>query len=127
MVGKLFTVEDVVIGGLFVISLLLESMQDKDLLWGLEAKDNILGRQFGFGAIVRSDRVSQQWTCDKSSPIVKEFVSVDVELGGKKRYLTEPAVAVILELVRKICAGMMLSYQKNFCSTFGEHWKRIEW
>jgi hypothetical protein len=100
---------------------------------------------------VRSDRVSQQWTCDKSSPIVKEFVSVDVELGGKKRYLTEPAVAVILELVRKvhlwnhfctacccdyqltkiqwwkICAGMMLSYQKNFCSTFGEHWKRIEW
>jgi DNA polymerase phi len=46
--------------------------------------------------------VSRQWTRDKSSPIVKEFVSVVVELGGKKRYLTEPAVAVILDLVRKV-------------------------
>lgn len=44
----------------------------------------------------------RQWSRDKSSPIVKEFVSVVVELGGKKRYLTEPAVAVILDLVRKV-------------------------
>lgn len=61
-----------------------------------------MGRLFGFGAIERSGRVSRQWTRDKSSPIVKEFVSVVVELGGKKRYLTEPAVAVILDLVRKV-------------------------
>ena len=51
---------------------------------------------------MRSGRVSRQWTRDKSSHIVKEFVSVVVELGGKKRYLTEPAVAVILDLVRKV-------------------------
>lgn len=61
-----------------------------------------MGRLFGFGAIVRSGRVSRQWTRDKSSPIVKEFVSLVVELGGKKRYLMEPAVAVILDLVRKV-------------------------
>lgn len=51
---------------------------------------------------MRSGRVSRQWTRDKSSPIVKEFVSLVVELGGKKRYLTEPVVAVILDLVRKV-------------------------
>lgn len=61
-----------------------------------------MGRLFGFGAIERSGRVPRQWSRDKSSPIVKEFVSVVVELGGKKRYLTEPAVAVILDLVRKV-------------------------
>jgi DNA polymerase phi len=61
-----------------------------------------LGRLFGFGAIVRSGRVSRQWTRDKSSPIVKDFVNEVVELSTKKRYLTEPAVAVILDLVRKV-------------------------
>lgn len=61
-----------------------------------------MGRLFGFGAIVRSGRVSRQWTRDKTSSIVKDFVSEIVELGSKKRYLTEPAVAVILDLVRKV-------------------------
>jgi DNA polymerase phi len=77
-----------------------------------------LGRLFGFGAIARSGRVSRQWTRDKSSPIVKDFVSEVVELSSKKRYLTEPAVAVILDLVRKVCLSstrqkchdMLLSY-----------------
>lgn len=69
---------------------------------GPEAKDNLLGRLFGFGAIVRSGRVSRQWTRDKSSPIVRDFVSEVIELGNKKRYLTEPAVAVILDLTRKL-------------------------
>jgi len=70
---------------------------------GPEAKDNLLGRLFGFGAIARSGRVSRQWTRDKSSPIVKDFVSEVVDLSSKKRYLTEPAVAVILDLVSKVC------------------------
>jgi DNA polymerase phi len=61
-----------------------------------------LGRLFGFGSLVRSGRISRQWTRDKSSPIVKDFVSEVVKLGSKKRYLTEPAVAVILDLVKKV-------------------------
>ena len=62
-----------------------------------------MGLLFGFGAIARSGRVSRQWTRDKSSPIVKDFVSEVVDLSSKKRYLTEPAVAVILDLVSKVC------------------------
>ncbi|WVZ77983.1 hypothetical protein U9M48_025769 [Paspalum notatum var. saurae] len=76
---------------------------------GPEAKDNLLGRLFGFGAIVRSGRVSRQWTRDKSSSIVKDFVNEVVELGMKKRYLTEPAVAVILDLTRKLPDEAILS------------------
>ncbi|OEL18924.1 hypothetical protein BAE44_0020058 [Dichanthelium oligosanthes] len=76
---------------------------------GPEAKDNLLGRLFGFGAIARSGRVSRQWTRDKSSPIVKDFVSEVVELSSKKRYLPEPAVAVILDLVRKLPDEAILS------------------
>lgn len=51
---------------------------------------------------MRSGRVSRQWTRDKSSFIIKDFVTEVVELGSKKRYLTEPAVAVVLDLVRKV-------------------------
>ncbi|GJN18938.1 hypothetical protein PR202_gb06150 [Eleusine coracana subsp. coracana] len=69
---------------------------------GPEAKDNLLGRLFGFGSLVRSGQISRQWSRDKSSPVVKDFVSEVVKLGSKKRYLAEPAVAVILDLVRKL-------------------------
>lgn len=64
-----------------------------------------MGRLFGFGSLARSGRVSGQWTRDKCSPIVKDFVSKVVKLGSKKRYLTEPAVAVILDLASKVHAS----------------------
>uniref|UniRef100_A0ACD5TCC4 Uncharacterized protein n=2 Tax=Avena sativa TaxID=4498 RepID=A0ACD5TCC4_AVESA len=69
---------------------------------GPEAKDNLLGRLFGFGSLARSGRVSGQWTQDKSSPILKDFVTEVVQLGNKKRYLTEPAAALILDFARKL-------------------------
>ncbi|KAG8058062.1 hypothetical protein GUJ93_ZPchr0002g25819 [Zizania palustris] len=76
---------------------------------GPEAKDNLLGRLFGYGSIVRSGRVSGQWSSEEGSSIVKDFVNEVVKLGSKKRYLTEPAVAVILDLVRKLPEEAILS------------------
>ncbi|XP_006646852.2 uncharacterized protein LOC102702348 [Oryza brachyantha] len=76
---------------------------------GPEAKDNLLGRLFGFGSIVRSGRLSGQWAHEKGSPIVKDFVNEVVKLGSTKRYLTEPAVAVILDLAGKLPEKAILS------------------
>lgn len=76
---------------------------------GPEAKDNLLGRLFAFGSLARSGRVSGQWTHDKCSPIVKDFISEVVQLGNKKRYLTEPAVALILDFTRKLPDQAVLS------------------
>jgi DNA polymerase phi len=64
-----------------------------------------LGRLFGYGSIVRSGRVSGQWAHEEGSPIVKDFVDEVIKLGSKKRYLTEPAVAVILDLAGKVRAS----------------------
>lgn len=61
-----------------------------------------MGRLFGFGSLARSGRVLGQWKRDKSSPILRDFVTEVVQLGNKKRYLTEPAVALILDLTRKV-------------------------
>ncbi|XP_062218145.1 uncharacterized protein LOC133918324 [Phragmites australis] len=85
-----------------IMKLIPNLLEYSSSMKGPEAKDNLLGCLFGFGSLVRSGRVSRQWTRDKSSPIVKDFVSEVVKLGSKKRYLTEPAVAVILDLVRKL-------------------------
>lgn len=76
---------------------------------GPEAKDNLLGRLFGFGSLARSGRVSGQWAQDKSSPVLKDFVTEVVQLGNKKRYLTEPAAALILDLARKLPDEAILS------------------
>ncbi|XP_062224134.1 uncharacterized protein LOC133922706 [Phragmites australis] len=92
-----------------VMKLIPNLLEYSSSMKGPEAKDNILGRLFGFGALARSGRVSRQWTRDKSSSIVKDFVSEVVNLGRKKRYLAEPAVAVILDLVRKLPDEAILS------------------
>lgn len=68
-----------------------------------EAKDSLLGRLFAFGALARSGRLTHEWSVDKSSPHIKEFVSVLISLANKKRYLQEPAVSIILDLVEKVC------------------------
>ncbi|TVU33504.1 hypothetical protein EJB05_25327 [Eragrostis curvula] len=85
-----------------IMKLIPNLLEYSSSMKGPEAKDNLLGRLFGFGSLVRSGRISRQWTRDRSSPIVKDFVSEVVKLGNKKRYLAEPAVAVILDLVRKL-------------------------
>ena len=67
-----------------------------------EVKDCLLGRLFAYGALVRSGRLTQEWISDQNTPLIKEFISALLFLASKKRYLQEPAVAVILDLVEKV-------------------------
>ncbi|KAJ3683162.1 hypothetical protein LUZ60_013389 [Juncus effusus] len=71
-------------------------------LRGQEAKDNLLGRLFAYGSIARSGRISEEYKLNKDSNIIKDFVGTVTSLAGKKRYLTEPAVSIILDLSNKL-------------------------
>jgi len=68
-----------------------------------EAKDCLLGRLFAYGALARSGRLTKEWNIDKNTPYIKEFITVLISLANKKRYLQEPAVSIILDLVEKVC------------------------
>lgn len=61
-----------------------------------EIKDCLLGRLFAYGALARSGRLIQE------SEYIKEFTGAVITLATKKRYLQEPAVIVILQLVEKV-------------------------
>lgn len=67
-----------------------------------EVRDCLLGRLFAYGALARSGRLTKEWISDKNKPYIKEFTSVLISLAAKKRYLQEPAVSIILELVEKV-------------------------
>ncbi|KAK9110951.1 hypothetical protein Scep_018470 [Stephania cephalantha] len=68
----------------------------------VEVRDCLLGRLFAYGAIARSGRMTHEWVSDERTPYVKEFTSLLISLSTKKRYLREPAVAVVLEMVEKL-------------------------
>lgn len=68
-----------------------------------EARDCLLGRLFAYGALVHSGRLTEECSSDKNSSHVKEITSVLISLAAKKRYLQEPAVLIIVELVEKVC------------------------
>ena len=65
-------------------------------------RDCLLGRLFAYGAIARSGRLTEEWVYDQKSPSIKEFTGSLISLAAKKRYLQEPAVSVILDLVEKV-------------------------
>lgn len=67
-----------------------------------EVRDCLLGRLFAYGALARSGRLTDESMSDNSSLHIKEFTSSLISLASKKRYLQEPAVAVLLELVDKV-------------------------
>ncbi|KAI4342304.1 hypothetical protein MLD38_026944 [Melastoma candidum] len=69
---------------------------------GQEVRDCLLGQLFAYGALARSGRLAKEWASDKSTPHVKEFTSQLITLSAKKRYLQEPAVHVLLDLVDKL-------------------------
>ena len=66
-----------------------------------EARDCLLGRLFAYGALARSGRITEDFS-NKNTPYIKEFTSSLISLAAKKRYLQEPAVLVMLELVEKV-------------------------
>ncbi|KAJ4786518.1 DNA polymerase V [Rhynchospora pubera] len=85
-----------------LMKFIVEELEVSSGMKGQEAKDNLLGRLFAYASIARSSRISEQWMSDKNSSIVKDFVAEVTSLVAKKRYLSEPAVSVILDLVNKL-------------------------
>ncbi|XP_052191832.1 uncharacterized protein LOC127801057 isoform X2 [Diospyros lotus] len=77
---------------------------------GQEVRDCLLGCLFAYGAIARSGRLTEEWVSDKNSPSVKEFTSSLISLAAKKRYLQEPAMSVILDLVEKLPVEALLNH-----------------
>lgn len=88
-----------------------------------EARDCLLGRLFAYGALVHSGRLTEECSSDKNISHVKEITSVLISLAAKKRYLQEPAVSIILELIEKVYRlfndilflGILLVFQINRC------------
>ncbi|GKV26598.1 hypothetical protein SLEP1_g35867 [Rubroshorea leprosula] len=68
-----------------------ESVQDKILHWGQEARDCLLGCLFEYGALAQSDRLTEEWAADKSTAM-EEWAADWVRNDDVKR------VAVIVTL-----------------------------
>ncbi|PON32578.1 DNA polymerase V [Parasponia andersonii] len=69
---------------------------------GQEARESLLGRLFAYGSLARSGRLAEEWMSNRNTPYIKEFISLIISLAVKKRYLQEPAVSVILDLIEKL-------------------------
>ncbi|KAL9689369.1 hypothetical protein QQ045_009754 [Rhodiola kirilowii] len=94
------SVNSVDIGAL--LKLIVSLLEVTSSMKGQEARDCYLGRLFAYGAIAGSGRLVQELNSNNETPYIKEFVSTVVSLAGKKQYLQEPSVKVILELVEKL-------------------------
>ena len=67
-----------------------------------DIRDCLLGQLFAYGALARSGRLVEVWISDHNTLFIKEFTNALISLASKKRYLQEPAVAIILEMVEKV-------------------------
>nr|CAD1824327.1 unnamed protein product [Ananas comosus var. bracteatus] len=85
-----------------LMKLIVEMLEVSSSMKRQDAKDNLLGRLFAYGSLARSGRIAAEWISDNSTQVVKNFVSDVIALAGKKRYLSEPAVSVILDMVEKL-------------------------
>lgn len=84
------------------LKLVVDLLEVTSSMKGQEAKDCLLGRLFAYGALARSGRLIHEWSNDKNTPYIKEFVGILISLANRKRYLQEPAVSIILYLVEKL-------------------------
>ncbi|XP_048424634.1 myb-binding protein 1A-like protein isoform X2 [Pyrus x bretschneideri] len=75
-----------------------------------EQRDHLLGRLFAYGAIARSGRLAEEWVSDRNTPLIKEFTSLLIALASKKRYLQEPVVSVIVDLIEKLHSEALLNH-----------------
>ncbi|KAL9231928.1 hypothetical protein vseg_007086 [Gypsophila vaccaria] len=85
-----------------VIKLVDDLLEVTSSMKGQEARDILLGRLFAYGAVGRSKRLKEAWVSDNNTPLIKEFTSLLVTLASKKRYLQEPAVAVLWDLIEML-------------------------
>ncbi|XP_019419265.1 PREDICTED: DNA polymerase V [Lupinus angustifolius] len=92
------------------LKLVVDLLEVTSSMKGQEAKDCLLGRLFAYGALARSERLTQEQSADKNTPYIKEFISVLISLANRKRYLQEPAVSIILDLVEKLPVEALLNH-----------------
>ncbi|KAH0448617.1 hypothetical protein IEQ34_022417 [Dendrobium chrysotoxum] len=85
-----------------VMKLIINLLEVSSAMKGLEARDCYLGRLFAYGSLARSHRLATEWIFDKNTPVMREFTSTVISLAQTKRYLHEPAVAVILDMLEKV-------------------------
>ncbi|KAL5540329.1 hypothetical protein UlMin_042891 [Ulmus minor] len=93
-----------------LLKLIVDVLEITSSMKGQEAKDCLLGRLFAYGALARSGRLAEEWMSDRNTPYIKEFTSHITSLAVKKRYLQEPAVSVILELIEKLPQEALLNH-----------------
>ncbi|KAK4254145.1 hypothetical protein QN277_009565 [Acacia crassicarpa] len=82
--------------------LVVDLLEVTSSMKGQEARDCLLGRLFAYGALARSGRLAREWSLDKNTSYVREFITLVISLAAKKRYLQEPAVSIILDFVEKL-------------------------
>ncbi|MCL7038169.1 hypothetical protein MKW94_015597 [Papaver nudicaule] len=102
------TIPDIKLDAL--MKLITDILEVNSSMKGQEARDCLLGRLFAYGAIARSGRVTEEWISNNDTPYVKEFTSLVIALASKKRYLREPAVSLILDLVEKLPVEALSSH-----------------
>ncbi|KAM7250192.1 hypothetical protein ACFE04_022075 [Oxalis oulophora] len=93
-----------------LLKLIVDLLEYSSSMKGQEAKDNLFGRLFAYGALSRSGRLVKEWKSDKNTPYVKEFTAALITLATKKRYLQEPAVSIILDLCEKFPTEVLLEH-----------------
>ncbi|KAL2936701.1 rDNA transcriptional regulator pol5 [Bienertia sinuspersici] len=82
-----------------VLKLIDGSLEITSSMKGQEARDSLLGRLFAYGALAKSGMLKEEWVSDRNTPHIKNFTSLLISLASQKRYLQEPAVSVLLNLV----------------------------
>ncbi|CAL0300835.1 unnamed protein product [Lupinus luteus] len=92
------------------LKLVVDLLEVTSSMKGQEAKDCLLGRLFAYGALARSGRLTQEQSADKNTLYIQEFISVLISLANRKRYLQEPAVSIILDLVEKLPVEALLNH-----------------
>jgi DNA polymerase phi len=74
-----------------------------------DARDGRLGRLFAYGALVRAERVIGDATTSRQQSIAKDITQNLLMLANKKIFLREPAMIVIIELVRQVIDSLPYS------------------
>lgn len=92
-----------------LLKLVVDLLEITSSMKGQEARDCLLGRLFAYGALARSGRLAEEWNRNPNTPYIKEFTSLIIALAAKKRYLQEPAVSVILDLIEKLLTEALLN------------------
>ncbi|KAI6701570.1 hypothetical protein NL676_015894 [Syzygium grande] len=93
-----------------LLKLSVDLLEVSSSMKGQEVRDCLLGRLFAYGALARSGRLVKEWLSDKRTPYIREFTGLLISLSAKKRYLQEPSVSVLLDLVEKLPSEAVISH-----------------